>query len=63
MPKFIVEASETVYYWKEVEADSAEQIKDMVFNGEISFEVSDITDGDYFELTNIQEDRHEPIPS
>ena len=57
MPKFIVTASETVYYWKEVEAESEEQIRKMIFNGEIDFEYGDITDGANFEIGDIEEEK------
>ncbi len=51
--KYTVYAMETVYYMKEVEADSEEQIKEMVFNGEIDFDFGDVSDGADFQLTEI----------
>ena len=57
MPKFVITASETVYYWKEVEAESEEEIREMIFNGEIDFEYGDITDGGNFEIGDIEEEK------
>lgn len=57
MPKYIIQASETVYYWKEVEADSEEHAREMVFHGEVDFDYGDITDGDYFQIEDIAEEK------
>ena len=57
MPKFIVQARETVFYWKEVEAESEDQIKQMIFDGEIAFDYGDITDGCDFEVQSIDEEK------
>ena len=52
---FSVFASETVYYYKEVEADSPEEVKQMIFEGEIDFDYGDITDGFDFQVNDIEE--------
>ena len=57
MPKFIITATETIFYWKEVEADSEEQVRDMVSSGEIDFAYTDVSDGDHFEICDIIEDK------
>jgi hypothetical protein len=57
MTKYIVTASEVVYYLKVVDADSPEQIEDMVYKGELEFTKDDITDGWDFQISNIQEDK------
>lgn len=57
MPKFAVYASETVYYMKDVEADDEEQVKKMIFNGEIDFDYGDIADGANFNVDEIVEDK------
>jgi len=55
MKKFIIRASETVYYWKEVQANSEQELKDEISKGEILFNNNDIVEGDHFELIDIQE--------
>ena len=57
MPKYVIRASETVYYWKEVEADSEEQVRDLIFSGDVDFDYGDITDGDYFQIEDIAEEK------
>lgn len=57
MPKFIITASETIFYWKEVEADSEEQVRERIFDGEIDFDYGDVHDGDHFEVIDIIEDK------
>ena len=52
MPKFIVEASEEVFYWKEVEAKNREEAIE-VFNQTISND--DITDGQGFTIEDVSE--------
>lgn len=52
MPKFIVEASEEVFYWKEVEADN-EQHAIEVFNQTMTNE--DIADGQGFTIEQVSE--------
>jgi len=55
MKKFIIRASETVYYWKEVRANSEQELKDEISKGEILFNNDDIVEGDHFELIDIEE--------
>jgi hypothetical protein len=57
MPKYIVFARETVYYMKEVEAESYEQAEQMVKSGDVYFEYGDITDGDNFQIDEIEEEK------
>lgn len=57
MPKYVVLASETVYYWKEVEADSPEQVQKMIFDGEVDFDYGDIHDADNFSINHIDEEK------
>lgn len=57
MPKFIITASETIFYWKEVEADSEEQVRERIFDGEIDFDYGDVHDGDHFEVIDIIEEK------
>jgi len=56
MPKFMVFASEIVWYMKEVEAENEDQVREMVFSGDIDFDYGDITDGDNFQITEISEE-------
>ena len=51
--KYTIYASETVYYMKEVEAESEEQARELVFQGEIDFDYGDITDGANFNIDEI----------
>ena len=53
MPKFIVDARETVFYTVEVEAESQEQLKSMISSGQIDF--GDAFDGDNFMIDAIEE--------
>ena len=53
MPKFIVDARETVFYTVEVEAENQEQLQSMISKGEIDF--GDAFDGDNFMIDGIQE--------
>jgi hypothetical protein len=55
MPRYYVFAKETVYYMKEIEAESSNQIIKMVYDGKIDFDYGDITDGHDFQLTEIEE--------
>jgi hypothetical protein len=57
MPKYIVFAREMVYYMKEVEAESYEQVEQMVKSGDVYFEYGDITDGDNFQIDEIEEEK------
>ena len=52
IPKFIVEASEEVFYWKEVEADSREHAIE-VFNETMTNQ--DIADGQGFTIEEVRE--------
>lgn len=52
MPKFIVEASEEVFYWKEVEADSYDHAIE-VFGQTMTND--DITDGQGFTIEQVTE--------
>jgi hypothetical protein len=53
MPKFIVDARETVFYSVEVEAESQEQLQSMISKGMIDF--GDAFDGDNFMIDGIEE--------
>jgi hypothetical protein len=55
MPKFYAFAQEVVYYMKEVEGESVEQIKKMIFDGEIDFDYGDVTDAHDFQIIEIEE--------
>ena len=55
MSKFFIFASETVYYMKEVEAQSEAHVQQMVFGGEVDFDYGDITDGSNFQVDEIEE--------
>lgn len=52
MRKFMVYASEKVYYTKIIEADSKEVIQEMLDNDLIEFTNNDIVDGENFEIEN-----------
>ena len=54
MPKFTVMAQETVYYMIEVEAESAQAIRDDFEEGELNFGNEDIIDGDDLNLLSIE---------
>ena len=54
MPKFKVMAHETVYYMVEVEAESADAVRDSITLGEIEFSSEDIVDGDNFNLMSVE---------
>jgi len=53
MPKFIVDARETVFYTVEVEAENQEQLQSMISNGIIDF--GEAYDGDNFMIDAIEE--------
>lgn len=55
MPKFIVEASEEVFYWKEVEADNKKHAIE-VFNETMTND--DIVDGQGFTVEQVSEVAH-----
>jgi hypothetical protein len=54
MPKFLVRAHETVYYMVEVEAESADAVRDSITLGDIEFSSVDIVDGDNFNLMSVE---------
>jgi hypothetical protein len=54
MPKFRVMAQETVYYMVEVEAASADAVRDLFTQGDIVFDSWDIVDGDDFNLRSVE---------
>ena len=53
--KYVIRASETVYYWKEIEAESESEIYEQLGSGDLFFTNDDITDADYFDLYDITE--------
>ena len=54
MPKFRVMAQETVYYMVEVEAESADAVRDSITEGDVEFSSDDIVDGDNFNLMSFE---------
>ena len=54
MPKFRIRAQETVYYMVEVEAESADAVRDLITEGDIEFASEDIVDGDDFNLMSVE---------
>ena len=54
MPKFNVMAQETVYYMIEVEAESAQSIRDDFEEGELNFDSTDIVDGEDLNLLSVE---------
>ena len=57
MTKYYAFASEVIYYMKEVEGDSPEQVREMILDGEIDFDYGDVTDGHDFQITEIEEEK------
>lgn len=55
MPKFIVEASEEVFYWKEVEADNYDHAIE-VFNKTMTND--DIMEGQNFTIEQVRESEY-----
>jgi hypothetical protein len=53
--KYILNCSEVVHYALEVEANSEEEAREKLFNGEIQFSYDDITEGYDFDCFNIEE--------
>jgi hypothetical protein len=47
-------AHETVYYMVEVEAESADAVRDSITEGDIEFSSEDIVDGDNFNLMSVE---------
>lgn len=56
MRKYIVTASEVVYYLKTVEAESEEKVKQMIFDGELDFDFGDVSDALDFQISDIREE-------
>jgi hypothetical protein len=54
MPKYRVMAHETVYYMVEVEAASADAVRDLITEGDIEFSSVDIVDGDDFNIMSVE---------
>jgi hypothetical protein len=57
MPKFIVRAKETVYYWKEVEARSESEVIRLLECHDIEFDTGDISDSEDFQTLDIEEEK------
>jgi hypothetical protein len=55
MKKFAINAYETVIYYKVVEANSIEEVRDLLGSGEIEISGDDIVDGDDFNVEEIVE--------
>jgi len=58
MPKFIVYAKEVVYYMVDVEAENKDEVSNLLYEGGIDFNPSNITDGGDFEVLEIEEITH-----
>jgi len=52
--RYMVYASETIYYAKEVDEWSKKRAMQKVQDGKIQFEHKDITDGENFEVTGAE---------
>ena len=55
MKKYIVYASEIVYYMKNVESENEEELRSLIQSGDVMFDKEDIVDGGDFELIDIEE--------
>ena len=55
MKKYIVYASEIVYYMKNVESENEEELRSLIQSGDVMFDNEDIVDGRDFELVEIEE--------
>ena len=55
MKNFCITAKETIYYTKFVECEDKESLKKYIQNGDVLFDNEDITDGEDFELCDIEE--------
>ena len=55
MKNFCITAKETIYYTKFVECEDEESLKKYIQNGDVLFDNEDITDGEDFELCDIEE--------
>lgn len=57
MPKFIVKAKETVFYWKEIEARSETELRRLIECRDIDFETNDISDDADFKILEIEQEK------
>lgn len=57
MPKYFVNACETVHYLKEIEADSEDHAKYLIQSHDIEFDYGDIEYGLNFEIIDIEEEK------
>jgi hypothetical protein len=55
MKKYQIYASEIVYYMKDIESESEEELRSLIQSGDVMFDSKDIVDGGDFELINIEE--------
>jgi hypothetical protein len=55
MKTFRVYAREEVYYLKDVEAESMDELRTMIGHGDIYFSGSEIVDGSNFQIDGIEE--------
>ena len=55
MKKYRIHANEIVYYMKDVESESEEELRSLSQSGDVMFDNEDIVDGGDFELVNIEE--------
>ena len=55
MKKYRIHANEIVYYMKDVESESEEELRSLIQSGDVMFDNEDIVDGGDFELVNIEE--------
>jgi len=55
MKNFCITAKETIYYTKFIECEDEESLKKYIQNGDVLFDNEDITDGEDFELCDIEE--------
>lgn len=57
MPKYYVYASETIFYMKEIEAESEDQARQMIETHEIDFDYGDVNHGLNFRIHEIEEEK------
>jgi hypothetical protein len=55
MNKYRLFASETVYYALVVEAESEDEARELVYDGQIDFDFKDIIEGNDFNLDRVEE--------
>jgi hypothetical protein len=55
MKKYRIYASEIVYYMKDIESESEEELRSLIQSGDVMFDGEDIVDGGDFELIDIKE--------